>query len=383
MNYTPVFTANKNAYDSGKFRRIINQGSTRSSKTYSICQLLALICRDHKKSVSIVSPSLPHLKRTARRDFLNILQEWQFFREDWFNRTDNIYNFPSGAYVEFFGADNLGKVHGASRDILFITEANLLSHLIYTQLVLRTNETVLFDFNPVDEYNYVYDEIGKPNTKFIHSTYLNNLGNLNPEQVAEIEALRDADENLWKVYGLGLRGTSSETIYTHWKIIDHFPVCEEVFYGLDFGYNNPSALVKVGVAEGKIYAEQIFYETKLTTNDLTDAIKIMGGITRSSEIFCDSAEPKTIEEIRRMGLNAKPAEKSVYDGIQKLKSMPLYLTRNSPDLIKEIKSYKWKTDKEGKALDEPVKFMDHALDALRYAVYTKMNKRKKVLVYSY
>jgi phage terminase large subunit len=383
MNYTPVFIANKNAYDSHKYRRIINQGSTRSSKTYSICQLLALICRDHKKSISIISPSLPHLKKGCRRDFLNILYEWQFFREDWFNRTDNIFNFPSGAYVEFFGADDPGKVHGVSRDILYVNEANLLTYLIYTQLALRTNETIFLDFNPIDEYNYVYEEIDKPNTKFIHSTYLNNLGNLNPEQVAEIEALKDADENLWKVYGLGLRGTSSETIYTHWKLIDHFPVCEEVFYGLDFGYNNPSALVKVGLAEGKLYAEQIFYETKLTTNDLTDAIKIMGGITRSSEIFCDSAEPKTIEEIRRMGLNALPAEKSVYDGIQKVKSFPLSIIRNSPDLLKEIKSYKWKLDKEGRATDEPVKFMDHAMDALRYAVYTKLNKRKKKLVYSY
>src|SRR3954470_21366008 len=132
MNYTPVFTANKNAYEAHKYRRIINQGSTRSSKTYSICQLLALICRDNKKSVSIVSPSLPHLKRGARRDFLNILYEWQFFREDWFNRTDNIFNFPSGAYVEFFGADDPGKVHGVSRDILYVNEANLLTHLIYT-----------------------------------------------------------------------------------------------------------------------------------------------------------------------------------------------------------------------------------------------------------
>jgi phage terminase large subunit len=379
--YTSVFTANKKAYDSGEYRRIINQGSTRSSKTYSICQLLCLICRDKKKSVSIVSPSLPHLKRGARKDMLQILESFGLFHEDWFNRTDNIYHFPNGSYIEFFGAEDIGKVHGIGRDILFVNEANLLAFDIYTQLVIRTNETVLLDFNPADLFSWVYQEIEKPNTKFIHSTYKHNIGQLNKWQVEEIESLQQADENLWKVYGLGLRGTSSETIYTHWKQIDFMPQCEEVFYGLDFGYNNPSVLVKVGIREGKIYAEEIFYESKLTTNDLTDAIKIYG-ITRSSEIFCDAAEPKTIEEIRRMGLNALPAEKSVYDGIQKVKSMPLFVTRGSVNTLKEIKSYKWKLDKEGRVTDEPVKFMDHAMDALRYAVYTKMNKRKKQLIYS-
>jgi phage terminase large subunit len=380
--YTSVFTANKKAYDSGQYRRIINQGSTRSSKTYSICQLLAMICRDHKKAVSIVSPSLPHLKRGARKDMLQVLADFNLFHEDWFNRTDNIYAYPNGSTIEFFGAEDVGKVHGIGRDILFVNEANLIGFDIYTQLVIRTSETVFLDLNPSDEYSYVYDEIDKPHTKFIHSTYLHNKGQLTRWQIEEIESLQYADENLWKVYGLGLRGTSSETIYTHWKLCENFPQCEETFYGLDFGYNNPSVLIKVGLREQKIYAEEIFYETKLTTNDLTDAIKIYG-ITRSSEIFCDAAEPKTIEEIKRMGLNALPAEKSVYDGIQKVKSFPLFITRDSVNMIKEIKSYKFKLDKEGRATDEPVKFMDHAMDALRYAVYTKLNKRKKKLIYSY
>jgi len=380
--YTSVFTANHKAYYSGQYRRIINQGSTRSSKTFSICQLLAMICRDQKKAVSIVSPSLPHLKRGARKDMLQVLADLNLFHENWFNRTDNIYTYPNGSTIEFFGAEDVGKVHGIGRDILFVNEANLISFDIYTQLVIRTSETVFLDLNPSDEYSYVYDEIEKPHTKFIHSTYLHNKGQLNRWQLEEIESLQYADENLWKVYGLGLRGTSSETIYTHWKLCENFPQCEETFYGLDFGYNNPSVLIKVGLREQKLYAEEIFYETKLTTNDLTDAIKIYG-ITRSSEIFCDAAEPKTIEEIKRMGLNALPAEKSVYDGIQKVKSFPLFITRNSVNMIKEIKSYKFKLDKEGRATDEPVKFMDHAMDALRYAVFTKLNKRKKKLVYSY
>lgn len=383
INVTPVFAWNKAAYESQAYRVISNQGSARSSKTYSISQLLPTIALQIKKSISVVSPSLPHLKRGARRDFLNIVKDWGIYNDKHFNKTDNIYEFPlTGSYMEFFGVEDEGKVHGPSRDILFVNEANLINKSTYTQLAIRTNETIFLDFNPADEFSWVDDVSDSPGNKLIISTYRNNIANLSKEIVAEIEGLKDADENLWKVYGLGLRGTSSETIYTHWKQCDNFPECEETFYGLDFGYNNPSALIKVGVREGKIYAEEIFYETKLTTNDLTDVIKIYG-ITRSSEIFCDAAEPKTIEEIKRMGLNALPAEKSVYDGIQKVKSMPLFVTRGSTNLIKEIKSYKWKLDKEGKSTDDPVKFMDHALDALRYAVYTKLNKRKKKLIYSY
>lgn len=381
--HTPVFDANRAAYEASKHRVIANEGSSRSSKTVSLAQLLSCyIPLKYKKSISICSPSLPHLKRGARRDVLTALQMAGIYKDEYFNKTDQLYNYLNGSYLEFFGVEDSGKVHGPSRDILWINEANLISRETYIQLAIRTNETIFLDYNPADEYSYVYPVADKEGNKIIHSTYKNNLNQLTKEIIAEIESLQDADANLWKVYGLGLRGVSSETIYNHWKQCDNFPDCEQVFYGLDFGYNNPSALVKVGVKDGRIYAEEIFYETKLTTNDLAEVIKIYGITKRSGEIFCDAAEPKTIEEICRMGLNAKPADKSVYDGIQKVKSYPLFITRNSTNLLKEIKSYKWKTDKDGRVLDEPVKFMDHALDALRYAVFTKMNKRKVQLVYS-
>lgn len=382
ISYTPVFEANKNAFESGNHRVITNEGSTRSSKTFSIAQLLSLyIPHKYKKSITIVSPSLPHLKRGARRDFINCLQAAGIYNDKQFNKTDNIYTYPkTGSYVEFFGVEDSDKVHGPSRDILYLNEANLIAEETYRQLAIRTNETILMDYNPADEFSYVYKIADAPGNKVIHSTYKNNLGNLTPAIVAEIESLKDADENLWRVYGLGLRGTSSETIYTHWQTIDSMPGCDYFFYGLDFGYNHPSALVKIGILDRKIYVEEVFYETKLTTNDLSDVIKIYG-ITKTSEIFCDAAEPKTIEEIRRMGLNAKPAIKSVYDGIQLVKSYPLYITKNSTNLIKEIKSYKWKKDKEGNALDEPIKFMDHALDAMRYGIFTKLSKPAKKLLY--
>ena len=375
---TPVFDSNLEAYESKKYRVIANQGSTRSSKTYSICQLLALYIPTYeKKSISIVSPSLPHLKRGARRDFLEVLESAGVYSDAQFNKTDNIYHYPNGSYVEFFGVDEPGKVRGPGRDILFVNEANLIPYQIYKQLALRTKQVIFLDFNPVDEMNWVYDEADAQGNILIHSTYQNNRSNLSKEIIEEIERLKDADESLWNVFGLGLRGKSTELVYTHWKTCSELPGKGERFLGQDFGYNVPSALIDVEYYEGAIYVDELLYETRLTTGDLIERYK-QQGISRAIEIFCDNAEPKTIEELRRAGFNAKEADKDVTEGIRKVKSMPLYITQRSINILKEIKGYKWKTDINGRVVkdkdrDEPVKFMDHAMDAIRYGVFTKLH----------
>lgn len=370
---TPVYRANERAYREG-YRRIINQGSTRSSKTFSIVQLLIRIALSHKKEISIVSASLPHLKMGARHDFLEIMEDWELFDENAFNRTDNIYTFPTGAAIQFFGAEDSRRVRGPGRDILYINEANLVPVKSYQQLALRTRETIFLDFNPADDYSWVYDEIEKTDSKFIHSTYKNNLSNLPKEIVEEIESLQYADQNLWKVFGLGLRGSSEHTIYTHWFTCEAMPNKGEIWYGLDFGYQNPSALVKIELYEGVIYVDEVLYQRKLTTNDLIDELRILG-IGRSAEIFADCAEPKTIEELSRAGFNVKESDKDVREGIRQVAGRPLRITQNSLNIIKEIKNYKWKLDKDEKIVvpEQPVKFNDHAMDAIRYGVFTKLS----------
>lgn len=379
---TPVFWANKKAYDKGVHRVIANQGSTRSSKTFSLSQLMIDIASGGinqitskpygRKEISIVSPSLPHLKKGARKDVLLNLENQMIFNENDFNRTDQIYTFPStGSYIEFFGADDSQKVRGPGRDILYVNEANLLRKDTALQLFLRTREVIFMDFNPADEYSWVYEVADKAGNKLIISTYLNNLANLTKEQIAEIEGLKDADENLWKVFGLGLRGTSSETIYTHWKYCDELPMRGEIVYGQDFGYNVPSSLLRIEFYEGAVYWDEMIYETKLTTGDLIERYKSVD-MSKTGNVYCDAAEPKTIEELCRAGYNAIAADKDVTEGIRKVKSMPLYITKRSANLLKEIKSYKWKTDRDGKVLDEPVKFNDHALDAGRYGTFTHL-----------
>lgn len=385
--YTPVFEANKQAWEGRKHRLIANEGSSRSSKTVSITQLLSLyVPNKFTKSITICSPSLPHLKRGARRDFIGALQKTGIYNDKNFNKTDNIYNYPkTGSYVEFFGVEDVGKVHGPSRDILYVNEANLISYETYKQLAIRTNETIIIDYNPADEWSWVYEEADKPGNRIIHSTYLNNRGNLTPEIIAEIESLREADENLWNIYGLGLRGKSTETIYTGWKLCDNLPLRGEVFCGQDFGYNVPSALVMIEFYEGAIYVDELIYETKLTTSDLIELYKAIG-LSKTIEIFCDAAEPKTIEEIIRAGYNAIPADKDVTEGIRKVKSMPMFVTRRSTNTQKELRSYKWKvkvdpTDGKSKATDEPVKFMDHALDGVRYGVFTKQFNERRIVAF--
>lgn len=327
-----------------------------------------------KVSITITSPSLPHLKRGARRDFITIMQDWGLYSDKDFNKTDQVYRFGE-SYIEFFGAEDGGKVRGPGRNILYVNEANLLSYETYKQMALRTTHLIIIDFNPADEYSWVYDVADKEGNTLIHSTYKNNLANLTPEQIQEIEELKDADENLWKVYGLGLRGTSSETIYTHWKECDSFPVCDNVVYGLDFGYTHPASLVKCGELDGKVYWEELLYQSGLTNPELAYLIKSQCGLNNRSTIYCDYSRPEAIEELKKAGLKAVDADKAVWEGIRHVKSRPLYITRNSVNLLKEIRSYKWKVDKKsGLVLEEPVKFKDDALDAGRYGTFTGLRK---------
>lgn len=359
-------------------RIVINQGGTRSGKTYSTIQVLCEYCQKNENAgavISVVRKTLPALKGSAYRDFLEILD-----KEGWYNESDHnkseMYYKLFGNLIEFISVDQPQKIRGRKRNICFINEANELGWEDFFQLNIRTTDKIIIDYNPSDEYHWIYDKLqSREDADFFVSTYRDNPY-LEKELIEEIERLQQADDNYWRVYGLGQRGISQETIYTHWNYGD-FPDNCEVVYGIDFGYNVPSAVIKIGFKEGGCYVQEMLYETKLTTNDLIERLKGLG-IDRYDELFCDNAEPKTIEEMTRAGFNAKPAEKDVYAGIQKVKSMPLFVTNNSSNLIKEIKSYKWKLDKDGKIHPDevPVKFNDHAMDAMRYGIFTKLNRPK-------
>lgn len=353
-------------------RITVMQGGTRSGKTYNIILFFVIkLMSERGKILTICRASLPSIKGSVLRDFINILLEMGLYSEDNHNKTEQTYNL-NGNLVEFVSVDQPQKIRGRKRHYLFINEANELNYEAWVQLVFRTEEKIVLDYNPSDEYSWIYDQVIPRDDADFHVTTYKDNPFLPEELIREIERLEEADPNYWKVYGLGLRGMSGEMVYTHWKTVATMPDRGEIFYGQDFGYNVPSALIRIEYHEGAIYADEILYETKLTTSDLIERYKALG-LRRNDEIFSDAAEPKTVEELTRAGYNAKPAVKAVTEGIRMLKSMPLFVTERSVNLIKELKSYKWKVDKDGKVLDEPVKFNDHACDALRYGVFTKLS----------
>ena len=356
---------------SSKNRITVMQGGSRSGKTYNILiWFIVKLLQENGKTLTIVRQSLPSIKGSVLRDFVDILSKLGIYSEDNHNKTEQIYQL-NGNTIEFVSADQPQKIRGRARTYLFCNEANELTYEAWMQLIMRTEGKIVIDYNPSDISSWIYDNvIPRDDADFFITTFKDNPF-LPKELVDELERLKDADPNYWQIYGLGERGLSQDLIYTHWKTTEVMPEEGEIVYGLDFGFNNPSSLVKVVFYDGVAYVKEMLYETRLTTNDLVEKIKGLG-LTSYDEIYCDAAEPKTIEEMVRNGFNAKPANKDVTEGIRTVKGTPLTIHQDSVHLIKELRGYRWKTDRNGLKLDQPVKFNDHATDALRYAIFSKL-----------
>lgn len=376
INHTIVLDKTLDAFDREDIRFIIHQGGSRSGKTYSLMQMMIIYCLTHPgKLVSIIRKTFPTLRSTVMREFFDLLKELELYDKKCHNKTNNIYEFSNGSKVEFFGADNGQKLRGRKRDVLWLNESNELNFDEFTQLNMRTTEKLVFDFNPSDNFHWLYDLIERENATLIKSTYLDNPF-LPKDQANEIANLINIDESYYRIYALGEKGVAKTTIYTHWRYYEKLPEIKETIYGLDFGHNHPTALVEVNITDdGDCYVREIIYKSHLTVTDLLNLIKD-SGISKNKEIICDSARPEIIEDIRRIGYNAKGAIKNVKEGIDSVKSVPLFIHKESSNLIKEINSYKWKTNGEI-VLDEPVKLWDDAVDALRYSIHWWKVKTKK------
>lgn len=361
-----------------KARFVINQGGTSSSKTYSTLQLLIIIAHKYDNIlISIVSESLPHLKRGAIRDFTKIMQDEGLWTDDNWNASDKIYTIGR-TRIEFFSADNGDKLRGARRDILFINECNNVSWEAYQQLEVRTKWRVFLDFNPSIEF-WVHDRL-LPNKEldldFIKSTYLDN-NFLSEEIIKAIESRKISDPNWWRVFGEGELGFSESLIWNHWQITNEIPNSNNYCYGLDFGFNHPTALIKVTEFDGDYYAEELIYQSGLTNQNIIAKLKDLN-IDKNKEIFADYSRPENIREIYLAGFNIKDANKDVKKGIDSVRSKNLFIHSGSKNLISELRSYSWKADRDGKLLEEPIKIKDDGADALRYAIHswTKADVKK-------
>ena len=355
-----------------KKRIRIIQGGTAAGKTIGIIgYLIDQAQRDKKPSLtSIISESFPHLKKGAIRDFIYILETTNRFNDNSWNKTDYVYTFGNGSKIEFFSADQPGKVRGPRRDRLFINEANNISYEVYEQLEVRTKEYVILDYNPVSEFWAHTELINKQdNVEFLVLTYKDNEA-LDKGIVESIESRKNR-AGWWKVYGEGQLGEVEGKIYSNWVIIDDIPHEARLErYGLDFGYtNDPTAIVAVYYYNGGYILDEKVYQFGMSNREIADALKTM----KPFLIIADSAEPKSIDEIRGFGLNITGAEKgkdSVRNGIQRIQDQQMNVTKRSVNLIKEYRNYLWMVDKNGKVLNEPEKGNDHCLDAARYALST-------------
>jgi phage terminase large subunit len=377
---TDLYMANMDA----KEDTIVNQGGTSSGKTYAILQCLFTHCIENENIVcTVAGQDLPNLKVGAIRDAADIVRESEVIKEsiDSYNKSDFTYYFKNGSIIEFKSYQDEQDAKSGKRDYLFANEVNGFKKKVFEQLHLRTRIKTYIDYNPDAEFWVHEDLIGKPNVRLIISDHRHNP--YVPDKIrSKIEGLKDQDEEMWKVYARGLTGKIEGVIFRNYNIVGGIPFGAKLIAdGLDFGFtNDPTSFLQVYESGGELYVSELIYETGLLNGNIAEKMKGFS-ISRHEEIIGDSAEPKSIQELRNHGFNVIAAQKgpdSIRSSINILKRYTINVTRESTGLIKEIKQYKWKVDKKaGKTLNEPVDFMNHSIDALRYVALNKLGHQRE------
>ena len=297
---TVIFEKNYEALNDSAIRFVINEGGSRSSKTYSLCQLVIIYClQNNNKVVSIIRKTFPALRATVLRDFIEILKELNIYSVEDHNKSEHIYTFPNGSIVEFFSVDDEQKIRGRKRDIAWCNEANELYFDDFTQLNMRTENKLIFDYNPSESTSWLY-ELPMEESVLIKSTYKDNP--FLPQSIrSQIEDLKRTDEALYQIYALGEKAISKSNIYSNWSFIPHRPArFVNYVYGLDFGYNHPTALMRVYWCDNDIYIEPVIYESYLTTSMLIDKMQSFN-VEKTITIVADSSPTLAIVTGKQIG----------------------------------------------------------------------------------
>lgn len=379
---TKIFAEIEEAIKRG-YTTISAQGSSRSSKTYNILIWLIVYCLRHPDtSVSIVRATLPAIKGSVYRDFKEILINMGVFDEKALNKSEMIYTFANGSFVEFFSTDSEQKLRGRKRKILYVNEGNELLFIEWQQLKMRTTQMAIIDYNPSFSDEHWLCELNRdPRTYHFISTYKDNPF-LEQVVIDEIESLQHKNKSLWQVYGLGMQAIVEGLIFPEIEIVDEFPdYCNKVAIGMDFGFtHDPTAIIKCGIYNDSLYMDELCYKTHLLTSEIIAELK-----QYKLHIYPDSADPRLIQEISNAGLIIYPIQKaqgSIMAGLTKMMEFKLRITRRSINLIKEFKNYTYLQNKDGKWLNQPIDAYNHGIDAVRYYVLGmllgKILKPKKI-----
>ncbi len=348
-------------------------GGTRSGKTYAIIQFLIVEALQTPQTITIVRKTIPSLKKTVMKDFKDILLGLGIWNEDRMNIADRIYTFDNGAVVQFINTDDPDKLRGLKSDALFIDETNEVDEDAFFQLSIRTTGKIILAYNPtISPYHWLrqMQDCDRFTTSYRDNPYLPK------EMVKSIEDLQHKNPKLWKIYGLGEYAANDKAIY-QFEVVDDFDA-EFVAFGLDWGYGGDElGLVAVFKEGDNLYLEELIYEKGMVMKDIADRLEKLG-INKSYEIFCDSSEPRSIEELYRYGFNAKPVKKgpdSIRFGISVLQNYKLHILKTSTNLINEMYGYQYATDKHGYTTDTPEGGLDHLLDAARYVAMMKLTQK--------
>lgn len=376
-------------------RFVLHIGGSRSGKTYSILQFILVYClKNQDKTISIARKTFPALRLGAYREFIQMLKDYNIYKVESHNKTNNYYNLNNNT-IQFISIDQSQKLRGLKHDLVFIDEVNELTKEEADQIFLRTTDKIIMAQNPSDALHWSLQLQASDNCLYLHSTYKDNPF-LEKEIVNQIESYKGVDEDLWNVFGLGLPAKNNELVYNTWQYWhsenelyevddkgDMYPKFEEVIYGADWGWNHPTAIVRVYIDTNykRLWLEQIIHESYLTTDDLIVKMNSLN-IDKNKKMYGDSAEPKTIESIKRAGYDIVSSLKEVKEGIDCIKSYTLFVHQNSTKIHEELRKYKWKVKNEMKT-DEPIKLFDDALCALRYAVYTYTFKTGRSRAYDF
>lgn len=371
VGVTPIFERNR----ASRAKTVVNVGGAGSSKSHSIAQLFIerLINRKHYTG-GICRKTFPSLRMTAMKLIFDILKDYGIYGEGNHNKTANTYTH-GGNSLQFFSLDEPEKIKSANFNDIWMEEANEFTYTDYTVMKLRLREPVeegetnqmFLSFNPTDAHGWIATRlIHEEGVEVIHSTYLDN-SYLSDDYIKTITDLIYQDENFYKIYALGEWGLLQRRIYTNFTAIPLLPdmTGAKWVYGLDFGLINPSALIKVYLLNDRFYLEERLYKTGLTNADIIEHLTH----EERGNIYADPSAKQMIAEIQQAGFSCYEAHKDVKDGIDLCQRQTLSIPESSVNLIKEIQSYQWKEDKDGNVITEPVKFNDHLMDAMRYAIF--------------
>jgi len=374
QQFTRVFYENRNA----ETTVVLNEGGARSSKSYSLCQLFIFkMLEEENKNFLITRKTLPSLRITTYKMFFEILHKLKLYKVKNHNRTQRTYKINSN-YLLFTSLDHPTRIQSTEFNYIWMEEAEEFTFDDFVVLKTRLSSPspdnklnqIFLSYNPKNENSYINRKLRFHNDiTYIKSTYkLNKF--LSKEYIKNIESLKEQDKELYSIYALGEYAQIEGQIYTHIHSANSFPSFpEETIYGLDFGFNNPSCLLKINIHDNNYFVTELFYETKLTTYDIIEQLTKFK-ITKKEPIYADPSAPEKIEIIHKAGFNIHPAVNSVSAGIDTIKSKKIFTRKSNTNFNNELNEYVWRKDKNGNHIDQPVKFNDHAMDALRYAIHT-------------